>query len=727
MNEETRENEQGAAPEPTDTIDSAQAPPGAPMQTSATGSVATLEASSMQASTPSTEPSAECGEDGDVAEGVQPKTVAIEGDAAEQSQAGTEAVASEGDAEGTESRTDAPTKKKRKRRKKKKKKSESEQRQPFTAFFEGGPRAHAFRAGEIIAGRVERVERGVIVVDLFGKATAFVDEFEPREIPEPPSETTKTTEPAKGEGDEAQSPGEAGGFVEAPTDAQAQQETTVDDVASVAPDDAETISPKTAEAGEADAVAEPVNDEPEGQETVASPEVADSSETATTAESDDEGEGEAPAPVEPPPPPPMVGSIFRGRVGSVAESGHIVIINRIVDRAAAKARIAQFREEHKRVRGVVYGFNRGGFDVLVEGIRAFCPAGGMAMEPIGDPASFLGQKLEFSLPPNRGGGKSIIVSRRSILEREARKKARARLKELQVGQRLEGPVTDIRDYGVLVALGDGLDGLVHQSEVSWVRGQRPADAVKVGELVQVEVLKVQPASRKDRQGRVSLSIRRCLPDPWDEHADALTVGSIHQGKVVGTTEFGAFLEILPGIEGLLHISELGGRDIKHAKQAVSEGDLIEVLIERIDKKERRISLSKVTPEDKKAIESGEFDPAVARSLKQGGYVTVIINRVEHHGVLGTVKGVVGKRGRVYIPNRELVVEGAARKKAYAPGVEVEAKIVGKDREGQLRCSIKARHADEERRAVKEYRKEASKQGFGTFGDLLKAKLGQKEN
>jgi len=136
-------------------------------------------------------------------------------------------------------------------------------------------------------------------------------------------------------------------------------------------------------------------------------------------------------------------------------------------------------------------------------------------------------------------------------------------------------------------------------------------------------------------------------------------------------------------------------------------------------------LSKVTAEDKKAIESGEFDPAAARSLKQGGYVTVVINRVEHHGVLGTVKGVVGKRGRVYIPNRELVVEGASRKKAYAPGVEVEAKIVGKDREGQLRCSIKARHADEERRAVKEYRKEASKQGFGTFGDLLKAKLGQK--
>ena len=102
---------------------------------------------------------------------------------------------------------------------------------------------------------------------------------------------------------------------------------------------------------------------------------------------------------------------------------------------------------------------------------------------------------------------------------------------------------------------------------------------------------------------------------------------------------------------------------------------------------------------------------------------MLIRRIENHGLLASIQGVLGKRGRAYIPNRELPIDGPSRKKAYAPGTELEVKIIGKDRDGSLKCSIKAKLNDEERKAVKEYRKEASKQGFGTFGDLLKAKLG----
>jgi small subunit ribosomal protein S1 len=423
--------------------------------------------------------------------------------------------------------------------------------------------------------------------------------------------------------------------------------------------------------------------------------------------------------------PPEVGAIFRGRIGAVAESGHIAIVNRVIDKAAVRKAIRAARAQHNRVVGVVYGFNRGGFDVLVGGVRAFCPASAMSLTPIEDPNAFVGQRCEFSLPQDKGGKKSIIVSRRNILEKEARKRARERMAELEVGAKLEGKVLEVRDYGVLVDLGGGLDGLVHMSEVSWSRGMRPQDAAKVGDEVDVEVLKVQPATRKDRYGRVSLSMRACLPDPWEAAKDTLRPGTPVKGKVVRTTDFGAFVEIQESIEGLLHISELGGsKELTHAKQAVTEGDEIDVVVERVDKEQRRISLSKLSEQDAKAIEAGEIEFGKApRSLKPGTHVSVIVKRIEHGGAQVQVEGMLGKRGRGFIPNRELQDVRGEKRKGPHQGDVIEVKIIGSERDGTLRCSIRARLLDEERRAVKEYRKESAKQGLGTFGDLLKAKLG----
>ncbi|MCB9619032.1 MAG: S1 RNA-binding domain-containing protein [Sandaracinus sp.] len=584
-----------------------------------------------------------------------------------------------------------PGKKKRKRKRKKKKPAVEGERRPqaFTHLFEGQPRAHAFRAGEVVAGRVDRVEHGVIVVDLFGKAVAYADVLEPREIP---VIEVAPAEAAAPEAEEHDAEAVAAEEAEAAAEAAAESEAA----------EAEMVAAATApsSAGEVEAV-------------------------AAEAESDDEEEAEELAADEeaPAPEPPDVGSIFRGRVGAVAESGHIVLVNRLIDVPAAKGRIAAARDAKKRVRGVVYGFNRGGFDVLVEGVRTFCPAGGMTLGPVGDPNELVGQKLEFTLPPQKGSGKSIIVSRRGILERDLRKAAKQRLKDLQVGQRFTGAVTQVRDYGLLVDLGDGLEGLVHQSEVSWSRAARPADVAKVGDMVEVEVLKVQQATRKDRTGRVSLSIRRCQPDPWDANAEALKPGTVHKGTVTRTAEFGAFILIAPEIEGLLHISELGDRNLKHAGEVLNVGEEIDVLVERVDREARRVSLSRLSAVDLEAIEKGEFDPSIApKSLKPGNHVTIVIERVENHGILAQVKGVIGRRGRAYLPNRELSAEGADRKKAYAPGKELTVKIIGIDRDGGLKCSVKGRLVDEERRAVRDYRKEAAKQGFGTFGDLLRAKI-----
>ncbi len=627
---------------------------------------------------------------------------------------------------------------------------------PFLHLFSGGAtRRHAFSVGEEIAGRVERVEHGVVIVDVFGKATAIADVDEPREIPhvfhEPhvplvgAAVEQRPAPPIEAAQPEAAPPvqGDIAGWQSTPTEVNDLPEDDLAEADTVV--GAQAYVPSIA-AGAALAATEPPKAEAEmspATVTESEPEARAEAETHTGPEADSEPHGEPEAQSETEEDPadadltlldalpqleaPQAGAIFRGRIGGVAESGHIVIVNRVIDKPSVRKALRAARDLHQRVHGVVYGYNRGGFDVLVGGVRAFCPASAMSLTPIEDPNAFIGQRCEFSLPQDKGGNKkSIIVSRRSILEKEARKKARERMGELAEGTRLRGKVLEVRDYGVLVDLGDGLDGLVHMSEVSWSRGTRPQDAAKVGDEVDVEVLKVQPASRKDRFGRVSLSMRACQPDPWDAAKDTLKPGMPIKGKVVRTTDFGAFIELQENIEGLLHISELGGsKELTHAKQAVTEGDEIDVVVERVDREQRRISLSKLSEADAKAIEAGEIELGKGpRSLKPGSHVAVVVKRVEHNGAQVQVDGMLGKRGRGFIPSRELQDMGGEKRKGISQGDVIEVKVIGTERDGTLRCSVRARLLDEERKAVREYRKESAKQGLGTFGDLLKAKLGE---
>jgi small subunit ribosomal protein S1 len=325
------------------------------------------------------------------------------------------------------------------------------------------------------------------------------------------------------------------------------------------------------------------------------------------------------------------------------------------------------------------------------------------------------------VPPAKAGTHGFVVSRRGILERAQRKAAKALFKSLKPGQKLKGRVTQVREFGIFVDLG-GIEGLVHQSELSFSRGVRPADVAKPGDELEVEVLRVgEGATRKERE-RVSLSLKSLQDDPWSAHGDVLDPGTVHVGKVVRTTEFGAFIELVPQIEGLLHISELG-RELKHANQVLNEGDEIRVVVERADRKQRRISLSKLSQAEEKAFESGEIDPKSARPPKLGAHVTVVVDKVEHAGLIVQFPGVFGRRGRGFIPNVEMGTErGTDHRKGFPPGTEIPVKVIGQDRDGGLRCSRKALLVEEEKRAVQSYRREAARQGLGTFGDLLRAKL-----
>jgi small subunit ribosomal protein S1 len=575
---------------------------------------------------------------------------------------------------------------------------------PLSRFFDQGGAHYGrgkspFTAGDIVGGRVAAIERGVAVIDLFGRGYAFALSNESRTLPVAPAEPEEHHEqPAEGAHAEGAEAAHAEGAEAAHVEAAA------------------------VEAAPAEAPHEAA--EEEHAPSVAGTEEAPADEAASAE------------------PELEVGQVFRGRVASVAENGTMAIANRSIIRAEARAKLAKAREEHKRVFGIVFGYNRGGFDVLVEGLRAFCPVSGMTLEHLDSPDPLIGQRLEFSVQAAKGGHQGIVVSRRSIIEREQRKRAKELRKSLSPGMKMKGRVTQVRDFGIFVDLG-GVEGLVHMSEVSWDRTVRPEQAAKPGDEVEVQILRIGegPPGRRERenkgedsresrreerrkQERIALSLKACQPDPWQTQLEGLDEGTAHKGKITRTTEFGAFVELAPGVEGLLHISEIG-RDLRHANERVKEGEDIVVVVERIDRKAHRISLSRMNEQDAKAFLEGTLETTTSggKAVRPGAHLKVKVSGIESAGVLVQIEGVIGRRGRGFIPNAEMGTErGTDHRKKFPIGTEVDVKVVGIDRDGGWRLSRKGFAIDEERRAIQDYRREASQKGFGTFGDLLRNKL-----
>src|SRR5207248_933049 len=236
--------------------------------------------------------------------------------------------------------------------------------------------------------------------------------------------------------------------------------------------------------------------------------------------------------------------------------------------------------------------------------RAFCPAGQIDVRR-SDPAQYVGQRLSFRVTRIESGGRNIVVSRRQLLEDEAAAKARETWQHLELGAVVRGTVTSLRDFGAFVDIG-GVEALVHVSELGYARVENPAEVLEIGQAVEAQVVKLEPDPAGGR-GRVGLSLRALAPDPWQSAAERFPAGTTAKGTVRRLEPFGAFVEIAPGLEGLVHVSRLAlDRRVSHPRQIVSVGDTVDVTVVELDVEKRRIGLSMVE-RARQAKEAGEAD------------------------------------------------------------------------------------------------------------------------
>lgn len=396
------------------------------------------------------------------------------------------------------------------------------------------------------------------------------------------------------------------------------------------------------------------------------------------------------------------------------DRGGAVRLGRSLGRPAGIDELATAHEAKLAVEGKVTAVNKGGLEVEVAGQRAFCPTSQIERGYVADPQSYVGRMLQFLVTELRDGGKRIVLSRRAVLEQEAAHARERTMRELQVGAAVRGTVTAVRDFGAFVDLG-GVEGLIPTSELSFERGKKAADVLAPGDVVEVQVRQIQtdvPNKRGEPGVKITLSLKALSADPWNDVDQRVPVGKVASGNVTRLMDFGAFVQVAPGIEGLLHVSELPGK-VQHPSAALSVGQPLLVVVKSVDRDARKISLS-LAPEGL-AIGAEARGPTLA----VGSIVTGAVDRIEPFGLFLQLDGTRGRAGRGLIPIAELGVQrGVDLRKTFPVGTKLTAKVL-ETGEGKLRLSVKAVEADREREEFDGYRAAAADSGkLGTFADLF---------
>jgi small subunit ribosomal protein S1 len=287
------------------------------------------------------------------------------------------------------------------------------------------------------------------------------------------------------------------------------------------------------------------------------------------------------------------GDTIEARVSALGEKEGFVSLRRGAGGGRGRPALAEAAATGLPVEGGITAVNKGGFDVDVGGVRGFCPVSQLELRPVPDPSAYVGQRFSFRVTRYEEDrrGVNLVLSRRALLEEESRARAVETQEKLVLGAVLPGVVTALKDFGAFVDVG-GIEGLLPASEISFSRATRPSDVLSVGQPITVKVARIEKRDDPKRPLQISFSMKALDRDPWTDVASTLRAGSVTQGKVVRLETFGAFVELAPGVEGLLHISELGAkRPVRHAREAVKPGDSVTVTVLAVDEERRRISLA----------------------------------------------------------------------------------------------------------------------------------------
>lgn len=403
--------------------------------------------------------------------------------------------------------------------------------------------------------------------------------------------------------------------------------------------------------------------------------------------------------------------------------------------AASLSMLVDARASGLPVEGIVIAVNKGGLEVAVGDVRAFCPMSQVDVRPVKG-EDLIGQRLTFRVTEVKE--KNVVLSRRAILDEENKAKAVELKKTLEVGKVIRGRVVNVQAFGAFVDLG-GLEGLVPVSELSHTRIGHPSEVVEIGSEIEVEIIRLEDAEpnspdKSKRKDRITLSMRRLLEDPFKKLIESLKEGEQLKGKVVRLQPFGAFVELAPGVDGLIHISAMSDRRIAHPRDVLEVGQEIEVKVEKIDENEKRIGLRLV--KDGVAVGEGVAtssapaqgeQPAGATEVKvvrapkpkRGAIVTGKVTRVETFGIFIEWDGLNGM-----IPASETGTErGTDLRRVFPMGKEVKAEVIEVNGE-KLKLSITSAERSEERADLNAWKNEQAKKvtsagGFNSLADKLK--------
>ena len=488
--------------------------------------------------------------------------------------------------------------------------------------------------------------------------------------------------------------------------------------------------------------------------------------------------------------------VYVERVENAA--GEAVISRDKARREEAWTRLEKVFEDEDRVEGVIFNRVKGGFTVDLGGAVAFLPGSQVDIRPVRDTTPLMNIPQPFhilKMDKHRG---NIVVSRRSILEEDRAEHRQEVVRELNEGDEREGVVKNITDYGAFVELAPGVDGLLHVTDMSWSRVNHPSEVLGVNDTVRVKIIKINPDTH-----RISLGIKQLQPDPWEGVAAKYPVGAKFTGRVTNITDYGAFVELEDGIEGLVHVSEMSWvKKNVHPGKIVSTSQEVEVMVLEVDENKRRISLglkqcadnpwerfaeehpigSVIEGEIKNITEFGLFvglteemdgmvhlsdldwnksgeeaikeyskgdivkakvldvdpdkerislgikqvgsDPleSVGGDIRKGSDVTCTVTAIETGGVEVQVGGEGGPKA--FIRKSDLSKDrNEQRPERFAVGDKVDARVTALDKTSRrITLSIKAREVAEEKEAVEQY---GSADSGASLGDILGAAL--KEN